>query len=179
VFFHAAFAELGDGPRPLVSEGAGDVGGELVAACRQMQQIFLDLREFEALGQPAQKVRLVSQCFDALHGTQSIAIPARAKAPRKGSSCGAKKGTRHAASMERLISLDHPKALDRVGERVAFCRQLIDLTGIVTRPWGDVVEGVRDRAQLVNSIHACTNADGVFWMHAPRQKSATESSFLD
>jgi hypothetical protein len=68
--------------------------------------------------------------------------------------------------MERLISLARLKAFDRVGERLAFFRQLIDLASIVTHPRGDVVEGVRNGPQPLNSIHASTNTDRRIGMHA-------------
>ncbi len=82
--------------------------------------------------------------------------------------------------MERLDFVSHPNPRDRVGEHVALFREFVDLTGLAAHARGDVVEYVRNGAQLLDSIHACTNTDGVIEMHgAERQKPAPESPFLD
>lgn len=151
------------------------MGGELIAARGQIQQVFFDLRQLEALGEPPEEIGLLSKRFDALHGMQSIAVHAAAKAPRKGSPGGAERGSRSRTSMEGLVALDGAP-LDRLGERVAVVRELIDLAALATEARRNFVKPIRNGSQLLDSVHASTNADEDFRMHPTTpQKSGRES----
>jgi hypothetical protein len=82
--------------------------------------------------------------------------------------------------MESLAALDDAQPLDRLGERFALVRELIDLAAVPAETRRNLVKRIGKGSQLLDSIHACTNADEVLGMHpAMPQKSGRESAFLD